>query len=1692
MNNPARRGSFAKIARSLPLLILLQFGGKTAALEIIGEQSAASSESSRIRFDRNAIRSIGWDVLIQSPSENDVAAEEIEAFPSAPQLTVSYNRDGAPMLTEARFETSGAVMLIGPDRRFLIHQLSLRHESDEKWTLSVIRNEGEESLTDAVFRLEDDLLQIDSATGQIRFSAAILATGELGGDSDGIILGRIFFQGHFGQNDFAERSAPGNFRPEPVIKRTSAAIGPDVIVGNLHNLGNYGASGGISAFSVGTVSCNVGDAPAVWFSNTNQHPVIGQNMFRLKGGRFEQIGMSWLKHGFFALSETLCSSNCQGTNGTYLGVNCSDPYSAFLNGQQANLGPRYQVNAHTGFFNYPPANPSYHALIGRRLQVANSDLDPNLNAGALYFVEGHYVTPDDAAAGNQNNNASYRPITITNNGSPYNANLAGSTVRQKPAIRAWRAQDPTVVEADVQVPGEGLFIVAGKATELGGGNWQYEYAVQNLNSHRSGKAFSVPVDPEGTIHTVGFHDVNYHSGEPFSGTDWTSSVSNGWITWTTEDFSVNQNANALRWGTLYNFRFSTNRPPRSSNVQIELFRTGTPASVSTGMIGPILSAVDCDDNGVPDQIDIDNGTHADCNGNEIPDICESYPLGVVRVAEGLDQPVYVTAPAGDPRLFIVEQSGRIRILSGGSVLPTPFLNLTSLVSSTGERGLLSMSFDPEYATTGHFFVNYTNLSGDTVIARYQVSADPNVANATSGTTLKLISQDLFNHNGGQLQFGPDGFLYVGMGDGGGSYDPFNRAQDAGTLLGKMLRLDVHSPPAYIPESNPYSDPGLPLDEIWAMGLRNPWRFSFDRLTGDLYIADVGQDSREEINFQPAGFAGGANYGWRCMEGAVCTGLSGCTCGSGALTAPIHEYDHSNGDCSITGGYVYRGCSIPNLRGAYLYADFCTGTIRSFRVDSGVATDHEDLTPQLTPDEGPIESIVSFGEDGSGELYIVSRVGEIYRIVPDPEGGGVCGNGTLEPGEQCDDGNTSPGDGCDEFCEIETGPPNDRCILPTIVTEDTVEFDNFGGSTDGPADAGTCVGDPEGIGKDVWFCYTPSQTGTVEVSTCGSFINTVVTVYPGCGCPEEGTAIACNNNACGSFGTNSSVSFPATACESYMIRVGGLFGDEGSGLLTVEIDPTAIVNDCDGNGIDDLDDILCGTQHDSNHNGIPDTCETDGDFVRGGRLYDRWWVEAALPEPTEDHPLWSLRPDLKSNEASGATTWRCTECHGWDYQGVDGQFATGPHRTGFPGVLGTTLDGSELFTLLKEPPDNVQRLGLDPFYGHAYGSVLPDTRINDLVAFLLIGSMDTNPYIHAKSGDFQGDPVEGQNSFESGPAPACIACHGAAGTEINFGTPTEPKYIGTIAVNNPWELLHKIRFGQPAAPMPSWVAGGGSTQGAANIGRYAQLEFPIDCTLDDHCNDDIACTLDLCDENGRCVYEPDSSSCSDDGVFCNGAEVCIEGQGCASPGNPCTVPAACNEAGQSCGCLPPDAFGIGCRYLAITPHAESSGIPMALKVSADCGGTVTYYLRAPAGPYNVAFVTTDPAQAAYLTPVQWGGTVYATGVEIAPETHYEVSADCGVPSQPVLTATSSAVTPVWGDTFGSIQGSPYHDGNVNVLDVSAVVDGVRELPMANPMYVLDLYGCNPNQRVDVIDISGVVDAIKGITNESGSLCPGPCW
>ncbi|MBI4717941.1 MAG: hypothetical protein HY763_09075 [Planctomycetes bacterium] len=621
---------------------IIVFAGQAPAAPQTSTPADHPLRSGRVSFEFDAatLETLGWS--FSSRGEFDDAGGPRGAVFALDEGSYVTLERGAVPVGGAIF-ARGALLLDNRGTRIPLGNVRLSVGEDGRWVLRSMLaadTQGDALALTSVF--------VDRAApgGAFRMAAELSVTEAWARrlevpQAAGLVIGRIVVEADVVQasaaaaplvpQDSTTGSAPGG-------GQTVAAAGPDVIVGDLHETGAYGSSSDIAAFSVGTISCNIGGAPLNWFSNTNQHPVIGQNMYRLRNGRFEQIGQSWLKHGFFALSGTLCSGpgGCTGDpSGQHLGVGCSDPYSASLNGSQGNLGPRSQVNAYTGVYPYPWSAPSAPPTIGRRLQVHHADLDSSLNPGAIYYVEGQYVTPDDAAAGNQNNNASYRRVVVSGGPGNYTLGLSSTTQRERPAIRAWRDNDPSVVETDVQIPGDGIMLLAARATDLGGGIWRYEYALQNLNSDRCAGSFSVPHYPGAILTNVGFHDVDSHSGEPYDLTDWVSGSTGTAAEWTTDPFAANPNANAVRWGTLYNFRFDISAPPTTTTVTIGLFKPGSPASVDAVSIGPVPVPPDCNNNGIGDMCDIDCGPPGgscdvpgcgqsqDCAPDGVPDECEA-------------------------------------------------------------------------------------------------------------------------------------------------------------------------------------------------------------------------------------------------------------------------------------------------------------------------------------------------------------------------------------------------------------------------------------------------------------------------------------------------------------------------------------------------------------------------------------------------------------------------------------------------------------------------------------------------------------------------------------------------------------------------------------------------------------------------------------------------------------------------------------------------------------------------------------------------------------------------------------------------------------------------------------------------------------------------------------------------------------
>ena len=357
----------------------------------------------------------------------------------------------------------------------------------------------------------------------------------------------------------------------------------------------------------------------------------------------------------------------------------------------------------------------------------------------------------------------------------------------------------------------------------------------------------------------------------------------------------------------------------------------------------------------------------------VPGFPEAEAYGWVEIASGFTKPLLLTHSGdGSLRLFVVEQDGKIWIIENGARSAGPFLDIDARVGSeSNEQGLLGLAFPADFEQSGLFYVNYTDVAGDSVVSRFRLSSDPNYADAESEEILLQVDQPAANHNGGHLEFGPDGYLYIGLGDGGSQGDPNGNGQSLNTLLGKILRIDVNAAAPYgVPADNPFANGGG-LGEVWAYGFRNPWRFSFDRATGDLYIGDVGQYQWEEIDFLPGGYVGPLNFGWNYFEGTHA--YEGNPPSDAKLTMPVAEYEHGSSRCSVTGGYVYRGAALPAWQGVYVYADYCSGEVFGLiqRADGAWETRLLYDTPYL---------VTSFGLDEAGELYLIDRSGGVYQLL----------------------------------------------------------------------------------------------------------------------------------------------------------------------------------------------------------------------------------------------------------------------------------------------------------------------------------------------------------------------------------------------------------------------------------------------------------------------------------------------------------------------------------------------------------------------------------------------------------------------------------------------------------------------------------------------------------------------------------------
>lgn len=608
------------------------------------------------------------------------------------------------------------------------------------------------------------------------------------------------------------------------------------------------------------------------------------------------------------------------------------------------------------------------------------------------------------------------------------------------------------------------------------------------------------------------------------------------------------------------------------------------------------------------------------------------------VATGLSAPLGIVSRPDDPtKLFIVQQTGLVRIvnLPSGSVAAAPFIDISGVTNPGGEQGLLGLVFDPEYLTNGFFYLNYTDLTGANVIARYQANAP--FATATSGdldsaVVMRVINRPFGNHNAGHMEFGPDGMLYAGVGDGGASYDPYNYAQNTGVLLGKMLRLDVRNQAGdWVAADNPFTGSGdARADDIWAFGLRNPWKFNFDKLTGDLWIADVGQIEREEINFQPAltpenkAVVSGRNYGWDCREGLIATpGVSGLGCdpnATGVYTDPIIDFIHTTGDfrtCSITGGVVYRGTAIPDMVGTFLSADFCAGWIKGVRYDGAQVTEVRDWTAQLSTSAGPIVFISSFGTDAAGEVYFCSIYdGHLYKIVPD-SGNCGCPCALEGPQEPIIFENFQAESGWEASATASAG----AWVRATPINSDESRSDPVSdgdgsgqcfvtgnGATEDVDGGSTSVVSPEMDWRrgEITLCYSAFLFLASEDAGDGLFVDVSSNGMDG-----PWRRVASHTSTDGLAWIKHVVTDTqlkaAGVLYSAHVRVRFTATDEGAdsdveaGVDAVKVYTGNPFPDCNTNGVSDQFDLSSTTSFDCNFNGIPDECDiaTNSDLDQDG-------------------------------------------------------------------------------------------------------------------------------------------------------------------------------------------------------------------------------------------------------------------------------------------------------------------------------------------------------------------------------------------------------------------------------------------------------------------------------------------------------------
>ncbi len=1373
--------------------------------------------------------------------------------------------------------------------------------------------------------------------------------------------------------------APRPVDHEPLPDGGDRVDGPDMVFCQLYGLSQFGRAADIVGLGVATTSWNVGNEVLPWFQIPDpRHPFIVMNLFRLKtvngSDRLEQIGQSWIKHGFCALDNEQCSTQCQSTGCSTLGLGCTDTYGAGLNASQGGLGPRYEVNPWTrGWTNAGSHMQGGHShdAIEHRLQVHDGDLDSAQNPGATYYSEGYYVCPEDI---NQMNSAAWKPVTVSGSpGGTWSFGMSGSGTMPVEgfAIDVWAGATQTILAEEIPVvefvSPDGRCKLAAKATDLGGGVWHYEYALLNVDMDRKAGSFSVPIPGGASVSNVGFHAVAHHNEgvAGYNNDPWTWQVAGGAITWSTV-------ANPIRWGTLYNFRFDADAEPGDVTVTLGMFESGTPGSVSGTSVGPFGPPPVCGDGVVEggEECDPPDGVHCDANCQWI---CGD---GVVQSGEECDPPDGVTCDANcqiiyicgdgvtdpgeecddagesatcdDDCTFAVCGDGTINTTAGevcddAGESPTCDDDCTAVVCGDGNTNeAAGEQCDDGNTVPGDGCDEFCQSESNDLCE----NAIPICNGTVSGSTAGANSDG--SASCGASSSSPDVWYSYTPGTSGAV-----TVDTCGSPYDTVLSIHTGCPGTSGNQLACNDDTcGLQSQvSTTVVGGTTYWiRVSgYNGLSGDFTLILSGPDCGQcenvlfEDHFE-------TDLGWTVVNEFLDDGAweRGDPAGAGNRGDPTDDFDgggqcyltdNVSGNSDVDGGPTrlisptidMSNGDITLSYGYWFYWDDGTGTdalIIDVSTNDGASwtqvASHNDVgqevwransvflddfvTPSATTrirfsvQDNPNNSVVEAAVD----VVVICSSGPGF---PDCNGNGrddaediACGGGNtcggIEGSYDCNEnGVPDECEGGEQDYEIDVSPP---LLIPDC----------------SPAGASHTFNVPDSFtidDLDIDLTITHTWMGDLCVTVTHPDGVTSATIVDRPGMADPGP---CDGTGC-----------CGCSADNY---AGVILDDEGSGgpvegLCTPDLasppnytpnNPLSVFDGMEAAGDWTISfvDGACGdigtldhwSLHFTTVGGGVDPCVPPGDAIRGGEMWDKWWVVNGAPPPTGNHPLYP-----PAGAQSGSTTYRCKECHGWDYKGVDGAYGSGSHYTGIPGVFGSTMTPADMFDLIKL--DSVPN-------GHGFENYgLSDQDVWDLVQFVQDLVIDTDTYIDGDD-QFLGDPVQGEINYTNSPpgSTACSNCHGLDGTAINFGAPDDPAWVGTVAVRNPGELLHKIRFGQPGAPMMSYLDFGGTDQGAADIGRYAQLTFPVECTGAAHCDDDLYCTgvetcaagycvdgTDPCEGTGLVCNEADSNCVQclidvecDDGLFCSGTETCDQNT-CVEGTDPCQQNETCDEDNDQC-------------------------------------------------------------------------------------------------------------------------------------------------------------------------------------------------